>query len=451
MLLAHHIRPLLRDHDCVIIPEFGGLVAEFAPARLEAGRQGIRPPAKWVAFNQALTRNDGLLVDAVAHAEHLTIAEARQLVREAVAQLQASLEAAQRAELPGIGVFRRVAGRGLSFEYTGTDNLLPAAFGLPTLPVRAVRAIDARAAREQLPLPALRSGSGGGRRRLRRALPGLAVGLVAVGLVALNLFMGLRTGALPRAWEQQLGRYAWLNAAAPAAPAPAGPGRPSVQQANLGHQTWTDTGVADNAPAPAVLPGAGQPAALAPEAVAGPPTAPAEATETAATLATPAAAAAPTAAVPTAAEASTTGLVPDSKPTVKQLAKAVRLNAPAGAVGAVAPAVVAPGAVATAPVAGAAPAKAATPVGPGYAVTIKGRTGRYYVMGGAFRTLGTALGQRLALARLGHRARVLLPGFGEIYYKVSIDDYPNQATAQREAQRMRTQTRLGTGLWVLQR
>ena len=90
------------------------------------------------------------------------------------------------------------------------------------------------------------------------------------------------------------------------------------------------------------------------------------------------------------------------------------------------------------------------PASPGYATTIKGRTGRYYVMGGAFATRAAALGQRLGLARLGHRARVLLPGYGEIYYKVSIDDYPDQPTAQREAQRMRTQTRLGTGLWVLQ-
>ena len=429
MSLANHIRPLLRDHDCVIIPEFGGLVAEPAPARLEPGRQGLRPPSKWVAFNQALTRNDGLLVDAVAHAEHLTIAEARQLVREAVAQLQASLDAAQRAELPGIGVFRRVAGRGLSFEYTGTDNLLPAAFGLPTLPVRAVRAIDARAAREQLPVPALRSGR---RSRLQRALPGLAVALVAVTLVGVNLFLGLRTGALPAAWQQQLGHYAWLKQAA--APAPAAPGQPPVQQANLAHQTWTDTGVAEAAPAPAVLAAPGPAAPFAAPFAA--PTAPVAADS--ATL--------PKAPVVT----STRNGGGTDKVAAIELNKVYKLNKVTVAAHPVAtkPAV-APAAPTSAPVPS--PARAATPVGPGYATTIKGRTGRYYVMGGAFRTLATALAQRQSLARLGHRARVLLPGYGEIFFKVSIDDYPDQATAQREAQRMRTRTRLGTGLWVLQR
>ena len=91
------------------------------------------------------------------------------------------------------------------------------------------------------------------------------------------------------------------------------------------------------------------------------------------------------------------------------------------------------------------------PASPGYTTTIKGRTGRYYIMGGAFATRAAAMAQRQGLARLRHRARVLLPGPGETLYKVSIADYPDRATAEAEARRMRTQTRLGTGLWVLQR
>ncbi|RZK88838.1 MAG: SPOR domain-containing protein, partial [Hymenobacter sp.] len=66
MTLSDHLRPLLRDHDCVIIPDFGGLVAEPAPARVQpAGRHLLSPPTRQVAFNQALTRNDGLLLDAL--------------------------------------------------------------------------------------------------------------------------------------------------------------------------------------------------------------------------------------------------------------------------------------------------------------------------------------------------------------------------------------------------
>ena len=134
MQLADHLRPLLRDHDCVIIPDFGGLVAEYAPARVQpGGRHMLSPPTRQVAFNQALTRNDGLLLDALREHLNLPAAEAREALRQAVATLHHDLQARQRTELPGVGVFRQVAGRGLQFEYTGTDNMLAAAFGLPEL------------------------------------------------------------------------------------------------------------------------------------------------------------------------------------------------------------------------------------------------------------------------------------------------------------------------------
>ena len=152
MHLADHIRPLLRDHDCVIIPDFGGLVADVSPARAQPGRQALSPPTKLVAFNQALTRNDGLLVDALSQHLGLSIAQAREAVRTAVAGLQQELDETNRTELPGIGIFRRAAGRGLAFEYTGTDNLLAAAFGLPELAARPVRATDARAEAARSPL-----------------------------------------------------------------------------------------------------------------------------------------------------------------------------------------------------------------------------------------------------------------------------------------------------------
>ena len=132
MTLSDHLRPLLRDHDCVIIPDFGGLVAEYAAARVQpAGRHLLSPPTRQVAFNQALTRNDGLLLDALRQHLGLSAAEAREQLRQAVARLHQELAAQQRTELPGIGVLRQVAGRGLQFEYTGTDNLLAVDFGLP--------------------------------------------------------------------------------------------------------------------------------------------------------------------------------------------------------------------------------------------------------------------------------------------------------------------------------
>lgn len=226
MNLADHLRPLLRDHDCVIIPDFGGLVAEYTPARVQpGGRHVLSPPTRQVAFNQGLTRNDGLLVDALRQHLNLPAAEAREALRQAVATLHRDLQTQQRTELPGIGVFRQVAGRGLQFEYTGTDNLLTAAFGLPELTVHPVSVTDARLAREQQAQlgPRLRSASRGV--KLRRVVPGAAIGLLA-GLAVAGLYLlNLHPAVLPTAWQGHLPR--WEQVAPQAAPQQAALAQPS--------------------------------------------------------------------------------------------------------------------------------------------------------------------------------------------------------------------------------
>ena len=226
MNLADHLRPLLRDHDCVIIPEFGGLVAEYAPARVQpGGRHQLSPPTRQVAFNQALTRNDGLLVDALSQHLGLPPAQAREALRQAVAALYRDLQAQQRTELPGIGVFRQQAGRGLQFEYTGATDLLPAAFGLPELTVLPVAVIDARLAREQQAqlVPRLRAAGRG--LRLRRLVPATAIGLLA-GLAVAGLYLvNQYPTVLPATWQSHVPR--WEQGPRPAAPQQAALAQPS--------------------------------------------------------------------------------------------------------------------------------------------------------------------------------------------------------------------------------
>lgn len=230
MNLADHLRPLLRDHDCVIIPDFGGLVAEYTPARVQpGGRHVLSPPTRQVAFNQALTRNDGLLVDALRQHLNVPAAEAREALRQAVATLHRDLQTQQRTELPGIGVFRQLAGRGLQFEYTGTDNLLTAAFGLPELTVHPVSVTDARLAREQQAQLVPRLRSAGRAVKLRRVVPGAAIGLLA-GLAVAGLYLlNLHPTVLPTAWQSHLPR--WEQAPRQAAPQQAALAQPSFTPA----------------------------------------------------------------------------------------------------------------------------------------------------------------------------------------------------------------------------
>ncbi|TGE28631.1 HU domain-containing protein [Hymenobacter metallicola] len=379
MQLSDHIRTLLRDHDCVIIPEFGGLIADYTPAQVHPVRHTLAPPAKRVAFNQALTRNDGLLVDALSRSLNLTTAQARLLVREAVGRLQAELEASQRTELPGIGIFRQSAGRGLEFEYTGSQNLLTASYGLPELVSRPIRATDALLARDRQASAPILAVS-----RSRRAMKTfrIAATLVIAGLIlSANYQFASQLGYLPESWRittEQEQTTVQTTPAQEAAPPVA------RQQAALAHDDWEE----------------------ATPATAEPVIAPA-----------PAIAKARVAAKPVAA---------------KPVVKAPAATKPAPAVSVAKPAAGKPAVAAAAP----------------GSTTIKSRTGRSYVIVGAYTTLAHAEKGRLALVNHGHRnARIVLPAPGSRKFRLSAVDYANKVEAQKQLPVLRKH--LGSSLWVL--
>jgi hypothetical protein len=502
MNLADHLRPLLRDHDCVIIPDFGGLVAEYTPARVQpGGRHVLSPPTRQVAFNQALTRNDGLLVDALRQHLNVPAAEAREALRQAVATLHRDLQTQQRTELPGIGVFRQLAGRGLQFEYTGTDNLLTAAFGLPELTVHPVSVTDARLAREQQAqlVPRLRSASR--TVKLRRVVPGAAIGLLA-GLAVAGLYLlNLHPAVLPTAWQSHLPR--WEQAPRQAVPQQAALAQPSFTPATASEPVAAPLAstsvVAAPAAAPVVTPKPTPVVVQAPAQTASSQTNPVEAVPArqaaipspllspvqprAKGRKVPAAAAialadesniakpvpmaqrkANTPALTTSyAVAVTAPRPPASSPVVSvQNSKAIAVAParPAAAHPVAAHALAAhpaAGRLAPAPAHPVAAAPAATPapvVAPGaaaapVATTIKNRTGRYYLVVAAYSSYARAEEGRRNLAHAGRPAKVILPPRGSRLYRLSAVDFADKPTATLAANRLRQNPHFDKGLTIL--
>lgn len=402
-MLSDHIRTLLRDHDCIIIPDFGGLIAEYAPARIHPVRHTLTPPAKRVAFNQSLTRNDGLLVDALSAKLNLSTAQARQLVREAVLRMEQELEAGQRTELSGVGIFRRTPGRGLEFEYTGGQNLLSASFGLPELVSRPVRATDALLARERPTAAPLLTAT-----RSKRAMRAIwATGaVIIVGLtLSANYFFADMVGYLPEQLRLPVATTVPAPAAAPAVV-------PVLrQQAALGNPNAEMSVATPVVEMPAVAPTA------APAAVAKP--------------------AAPKAPVAVVAKPPVAAPVASVKPV------AVVANAP---VAATVQAVKAKTAAKPAPKApGWEKAAAANATNVAESATIKSRTGRYYIVAGSYTSLANAEKGRQALLRLGHQPRVILPVLGSRQFMLSVADFPDRGSADRQANLLRK--RLGD-LWI---
>src|SRR5271169_882564 len=96
MRVDRHIRDLLYDHDCVIVPEMGGFIASYAHARVNTAQQTIEPPSKKIAFNIFLTHNDGLLAEHIARYEHLNFNEALKEIRGYVHHYQEELDAGKK-------------------------------------------------------------------------------------------------------------------------------------------------------------------------------------------------------------------------------------------------------------------------------------------------------------------------------------------------------------------
>ncbi len=150
MALTDHLNELLHDHDCVIVPRWGGFLTHYRPARLDEVRRLVHPPGKELSFNRHLTRNDGLLADQLAKREGLGHEAAIARIDTTVAGWREALDREGRLELPHVGLFYRDGERNLQFDPDKRANHLKDAYGL-----RPVVAIPVQPARTTPVLRAL--------------------------------------------------------------------------------------------------------------------------------------------------------------------------------------------------------------------------------------------------------------------------------------------------------
>jgi cell division septation protein DedD len=136
MAIEKDIRELLYDHDLVIVPELGGLLTHYRPARLDEARNVVHPPGKDLSFNRNLLRNDGLLADRISKREGIGFDQATGRIAADVNAWQQGLQRNGRVELPLIGIFYRDAEHNLQFDPDPRGQYLKDAHGLR--PVAAV-------------------------------------------------------------------------------------------------------------------------------------------------------------------------------------------------------------------------------------------------------------------------------------------------------------------------
>lgn len=133
MDISVYISELLYEHECVIVPGFGGFLAQYKPAYIHPTQHTIAPPAKSVSFNAQLSINDGLLVNYLAQEEGITYPQATDKIETWVRVTKALLKKGEDVNLPKIGRFYNDIERHLQFQPDNSVNYLKSSFGLPVI------------------------------------------------------------------------------------------------------------------------------------------------------------------------------------------------------------------------------------------------------------------------------------------------------------------------------
>ncbi|MBD5255831.1 MAG: hypothetical protein HDS53_07175 [Barnesiella sp.] len=107
MTIIDHIQYLICRHDCVVVAGLGAFVSRYNPARVSADGSTLLPPSRSLAFNGAISHDDGLLAGSVARRDGVTYESARQRVDREVETLIGRIDVEGVVDLPRIGRLQR--------------------------------------------------------------------------------------------------------------------------------------------------------------------------------------------------------------------------------------------------------------------------------------------------------------------------------------------------------
>jgi hypothetical protein len=131
--LDHFISALLYEHDCVIIADLGGFVANYKSSYLHPTQHTLSPPSKKIAFNSSLKINDGLLASYISENQAVSYHQACQIISEYVEEAFNVLESGRKLRLQDIGSLYFNAEKKIQFSPETNINYLLDSFGLTNL------------------------------------------------------------------------------------------------------------------------------------------------------------------------------------------------------------------------------------------------------------------------------------------------------------------------------
>jgi len=133
------ISKLLYKHHCVIIPEFGGFITGYSPAKIHPTQHTFSPPSKTIAFNKNLIKDDGLLANQIAENENISYEKALEGIKKFVSNTRNQLGSGKRLLLNKVGTLSLDVEKNIQFTPASNVNYLGDSFGLTILQSPPIR------------------------------------------------------------------------------------------------------------------------------------------------------------------------------------------------------------------------------------------------------------------------------------------------------------------------
>lgn len=128
-MITNYLIELIKDNECVIVPEFGAFISKRHSAAIDYANHRFTPPYKEIVFNNKLKNDDGLLVAFLTEKENITKDEAVAKIQSFVNQSEAILDVNAELSLEGLGKIRKF-GDDYVLSLKTEENLLGDSFGL---------------------------------------------------------------------------------------------------------------------------------------------------------------------------------------------------------------------------------------------------------------------------------------------------------------------------------
>jgi len=193
MNIATHISELLYNHDCVIIPGFGGFVCSYQPAEIHPTQYTVSPPRKAISFNKNLQNNDGLLVNHIATKTGMGFDAAFEHVYGWSMATKNLLKNGESIVLQNVGKFYLDIENNLQFAVDNKVNYLKTSYGLKTFTAQPVIHGKEVKLKDYSTLEPVNNAQ---RKRTPLRVAALIVLLIAMGGLFQLMYMGIQVKSL---------------------------------------------------------------------------------------------------------------------------------------------------------------------------------------------------------------------------------------------------------------